>query len=99
MANRATRYSGSLRIVVELQADYSYNATLYGTRMLCALQGLNLSPYKRARIAADSSEAFSLIAGSSVSFAMNDNPEISDEIFSLANFNDRGEVIISTKRK
>jgi len=99
MTSKATRYCGSLRIVIQLQDDFSYKAVLYGPRMLCGLEGLNLSPFKQSKIAADSKEAFSLIAASAISFASHDNPQISDEIYSLCDIKSNGEPVISTKRR
>jgi len=99
MANQATRYSGSLKIIVKLRPDHSYGAELFdGSKRLCALEGLNLSPHKQRTISADSSEAYSRIAASAISFAAHDNPSISDTLYSLAMTDERGEFIISNRK-
>lgn len=97
---KAYRYCGLLKVVMYLQPDFSYNATLHGSdgKTLCALQGLNLSPHKQRTIAADSSEAFYRIAAAAISFAAHDNPELSDEIYGLCSLDDRGEPIITLRK-
>lgn len=97
---KAIRYCGQLKIELRLQDDNSYYAKLFdGGKVLVELDGLNLSPHKQRTIAADSSEAFYLMAAAAISFATYDNPDVADEIYALCDMDDRGEPIITLRKQ
>lgn len=75
----AKRYCGSIELDIKLQDDsetYTVRLRRLGGGALCTQDGIKLSPYDRARIAADSSEAYDKVAQASLSFACNDLDEL-----------------------
>jgi hypothetical protein len=75
----ATRYCGTLKLSIRLQADDSYNVRiteLNDDARFAPCNGVRLSPHMQARVASDSAAAYDAIARAAVSFAGNEDDAI-----------------------
>lgn len=79
MTASATRYCGTLEIIITLNVDDSYNVVLvetYDDARFETLEGIRLSPYMANRVAADSAVAFDAVARAALSFAGNEDDDV-----------------------
>jgi len=75
----ATRYCGTLKLTIRLQADDSYNVRiteLNDDARFAPCNGVRLSPHMQASVAGDSVAAYDAIARAAVSFAGNEDDAI-----------------------